>query len=399
MNLSSDSEVLDHPVFPILLDGWWCSALLGACCIVGVVGHGMVIGSVLLHKQMRTVTNVFLLNLSVVDVLHLLTFPFLATEQMLGAWPFEKIVCKIYFLLVGVKFFTGMLTLCVVYGRTCIRLWCVASSCCSLRAAMFTVVAIWAGSYTLILPITVFATTVSGHGPVELLDPQTEWCTVHWPQREGVSLIFDTPEGGFLAYMFLIGFIVPLVILAFVACFVAFGVSRGQAPSIHTRYTATERDALLLSIIIFMFVILWTPQWTLLMYVIPRPRLLIDEADWPMYYLRMLTLLAHTQSALNPFIIFATDYRFRFSISKLCYKHSDTHDQLETQPGNSRKHSDDKETVPMYFHDVDTKVDWMALREKAKYGPTPVPVVVARGHRSLEIIAKPGYNPRFSTAW
>ena len=404
---TSTSDDLPHPMFPIQMDGWWTSVVLGSCCIVGVIGHGLVMGSVILHKHMRTVTNIFLFNLSLVDVLHLMTFPFLATEQMLGTWPFGAVVCKIYFLLVGVKFFTGMLTLCIVYSRTCIRLWFVASACCSARAAVFTVLAIWAGSYTLILPITVFATTVMGHGDVgaELSkDPatllRTEWCTVHWPLHEGVSLLSTTPEGGFLTYMFLVGFILPLGILSLVSCLIAFGVSRGQAPSANQRYTQTERDALLLSIIVFVFVLIWTPQWSLLMYAIPRTHHLPADFAWPMHHLRVLTLCAHAQSAFNPFIIFITDFRFRSSIRTLCTKIPTPPSTPEINRNNNRKESESQDsTVPMYFHDVDTKVDWMALREKAKYGPTLVPVVVARGHRSLEIIAKPAFNPRFSTAW
>ena len=391
-----------YPVFHIPQDGWWSSVVLGLCCIVGVVGHGLVIGSVLLHRHMRTATNVFLVNLSLVDVLHVLTFPFLVTEQMMGTWPFGSVACKIYFLLIGVKFFTGMLTLCVVYGRTCTRLWFVTSSCCSVRSAMFTVLAIWVGSYTLILPITVFATTVVGHGPIKMGLIQTEWCTVHWPQHKRMSLFFDTPEGGFLAYMFMIGFIIPLSILAAVLCLVACRVSRGHAPTANQRFTSSERDALILSIIVFVFVLLWTPQWTLLMYIIPRPYLALNDSDWPMYSLRLLTLVAHTQSTLNPVIIFISDFRFLQSISTLYQKQ----DELITTSGPEINRNNNQNGIPppegmnpMYFRDIDTKVDWLALREKAKYGSNLAPVIVARGHHSLEIIAKPAMNPRFSTEW
>ena len=61
--------------------------------VVGMIGNWLVVYVLCRKKQMRTVTNMFLLNLAIVDILYLLTtIP--NTSYWTDYWPFGGFMCK-----------------------------------------------------------------------------------------------------------------------------------------------------------------------------------------------------------------------------------------------------------------------------------------------------------------
>ena len=68
--------------------------------VIGIVGNSMVVYVTLRKKEMRTVTNVLLLNLAVVDVLYLLTgIP--SASYWTDYWPSANFMCEYILLLIG----------------------------------------------------------------------------------------------------------------------------------------------------------------------------------------------------------------------------------------------------------------------------------------------------------
>ena len=70
-------------------------SIFGMTFTVGLIGNLLVIFVILRNRTMKTVTNVFLVNLAVSDVLFL-TFcaPFTATIYITKDWPFGEHMCK-----------------------------------------------------------------------------------------------------------------------------------------------------------------------------------------------------------------------------------------------------------------------------------------------------------------
>ncbi|KTG43933.1 hypothetical protein cypCar_00038088 [Cyprinus carpio] len=56
--------------------------------IVGLTGNSLAIFVVLRYTKMKTVTNMYILNLAVADELYILGLPFLTTHNVLTYWPF-----------------------------------------------------------------------------------------------------------------------------------------------------------------------------------------------------------------------------------------------------------------------------------------------------------------------
>lgn len=80
-----DTQVLSHNrIWPFF---FWITFVVGMC------GNSLVVYVLCRMKQMRTVTNMYLLNLAIVDILYLMTtIP--NTSYWTDYWPFGEFMCK-----------------------------------------------------------------------------------------------------------------------------------------------------------------------------------------------------------------------------------------------------------------------------------------------------------------
>lgn len=76
-------------------------------CVVGLVGNTLVVTVIAKFAKMKTVTNVYILNLSVADGLFLVGLPMIATTSILKHWAFGSILCKVFYVLTSINMFTG----------------------------------------------------------------------------------------------------------------------------------------------------------------------------------------------------------------------------------------------------------------------------------------------------
>ncbi|XP_033634223.1 melatonin receptor type 1B-A-like [Asterias rubens] len=74
--------------------------------IIGLVGNSLVIWSVILSKKLRTVTNAFVVNLSVADFWTSLSYPWISVALLShGSWPMElEVPCVI----AAIQLYTGL---------------------------------------------------------------------------------------------------------------------------------------------------------------------------------------------------------------------------------------------------------------------------------------------------
>lgn len=85
--------------------------------ILGLAGNSMVVFIYLSHKRLRTLTDVFILNLAFADLLLLLTLPFWAADAVNG-WEIGTAACKITSALYTTNFSCSMLLLaCISIDR------------------------------------------------------------------------------------------------------------------------------------------------------------------------------------------------------------------------------------------------------------------------------------------
>lgn len=85
--------------------------VFGTIFLIGVIGNAALIFTVLNHKNMRNTPNIFVVSLSVGDLLLLLfSVPFSSTLYTFTSWPYGEFVCKLNFymqtLSLGISVFT-----------------------------------------------------------------------------------------------------------------------------------------------------------------------------------------------------------------------------------------------------------------------------------------------------
>ncbi|XP_030060702.1 alpha-1A adrenergic receptor-like [Microcaecilia unicolor] len=88
----SSTQVMPNTKRAILL-----SMTLGAFILFAIMGNILVILSVACHKHLRIVTNYFIINLAVADLLlSTIVLPFSASLEVLGYWDFGRVFCNIW---------------------------------------------------------------------------------------------------------------------------------------------------------------------------------------------------------------------------------------------------------------------------------------------------------------
>src|SRR5688572_24631188 len=73
--------------------------IYGVICTAGLIGNCLVVYVVARYTRMKTVTNVYIMNLSVADGLFLIGLPMIMTTAILRYWVFGSVMCKIYYIL------------------------------------------------------------------------------------------------------------------------------------------------------------------------------------------------------------------------------------------------------------------------------------------------------------
>ncbi|XP_044529896.1 C-C chemokine receptor type 7 [Gracilinanus agilis] len=86
-------------------------------CFVGLLGNGLVMLTYIYFKRLKTMTDIYLLNLALADILFLLTLPFWAASAA-KSWIFGPFLCKAVYCIYKMSFFSGMLLLlCISVDR------------------------------------------------------------------------------------------------------------------------------------------------------------------------------------------------------------------------------------------------------------------------------------------
>ena len=95
MNSSSNFSQHYHPFDESSALKWTRLFAYGVVFLLGVVGNLLVIRAIG-DLQMRNVTNLFITNLAISDlIVSLVNIPFVVTHAHLGYWPFGSVLCKI----------------------------------------------------------------------------------------------------------------------------------------------------------------------------------------------------------------------------------------------------------------------------------------------------------------
>lgn len=124
--------------------------------LLSLLGNALVMLVVLYSKVGRSVTDVYLLNLAIADMLFALTLPIWAISKLKG-WIYGTILCKMVSLLKEVNFYSSILLLaCISVDRYLAIVHATRTLTQKRHWVKFICLGIWALSLILSLPIFVF---------------------------------------------------------------------------------------------------------------------------------------------------------------------------------------------------------------------------------------------------
>ncbi|XP_072189886.1 C-C chemokine receptor type 6 [Excalfactoria chinensis] len=83
-------------------------------CIVGLVGNIFVVMTFALYERTKSMTDVYLLNMAIADILFVLTLPLWAVNYAADKWIFGSFVCKMARGIYAINFSCGMLLLAFI---------------------------------------------------------------------------------------------------------------------------------------------------------------------------------------------------------------------------------------------------------------------------------------------
>lgn len=96
---------------------WFLPTIYSIICCLAVLGNFLVILTYVHFKRIKTMTDIFLLNLAVADLLFAFSLPFWAASVM-AKWSLGQFLCKSMYTIYKITFFSGMFLLtCISVDR------------------------------------------------------------------------------------------------------------------------------------------------------------------------------------------------------------------------------------------------------------------------------------------
>ncbi|KAK9973981.1 hypothetical protein ABG768_022094 [Culter alburnus] len=293
-----------------LTDAWLVPVFFTLIMLVGLVGNLLVIYVVVKNQQMKTVTNLYIVNLATTDILFLVCcVPFTATLYTLPSWIFGDFMCRLVNYLQQV---TAQATCITLSAMSVDRFYVTVYPLQSLhhrtpQMALTVCTTIWICSLLLSVPIALYQHTESSFW----FGPQT-YCTEAFP-----SLIH---KRAYILYSFLAVYLLPLITICMCYTFMikrmgqatvepVHGCNQLQRPAERVEAVRT-RVSRMVVVMVLLFIVCWGPIQILILL-----QAFCSEDVSHSYTLYKLKIWAHcmsySNSSINPVIYAFMGANFR----------------------------------------------------------------------------------------
>nr|XP_054592675.1 neuropeptide FF receptor 2-like [Nothobranchius furzeri] len=297
--------------------------------MVCMVGNGVVCFILLRSRNMRTVTNLFILNLAISDLLvGIFCMPTTLVDNIITGWPFGSIVCKLSGMVQGISVSASVFTLVAIAVD---RFRCIVypfKQKLTITTSKLIIVVIWVLAVFIMCPSGVMLQVTKEQTVRIVLGPSGNtrpfyWCREDWPSQE-MRKIYTT-------VLFANIYLAPLSLIVIMYARIGFTLFKTTLPpgwgsgtahreggghkfSMDSRQTISrkkKRVIMMLVLVALVFVLSWLPLWTLMM--------LSDYASLTEHQHRVINIyvypfahwLAFCNSSVNPIIYGFFNENFR----------------------------------------------------------------------------------------
>ncbi|KAH8367290.1 hypothetical protein KR200_010772 [Drosophila serrata] len=304
MEYDAESVALERIVSTIV------PVFFGIIGFAGLLGNGLVILVVVANQQMRSTTNLLIINLAVSDILFVIfCVPFTATDYVLPEWPFGNVWCKFVQYMIVVTCHCSVYTLVLMsFDRFLAVVHPVTSmSLRTERNATLAIMCAW---------ITIVTTAI----PVALSHSVRIY---QYHGNAGTACVFSTEEEvwslvGFQVSFFLSSYVAPLTLI----CFLYIGMlarlwksAPGCKPSAESR-KGKRRVTRMVVVVVLAFAICWLPIHVILV----LKALDLYGASHLSVIIQIIShVVAYTNSCINPILYAFLSDNFRKAFRKVVW--------------------------------------------------------------------------------
>ncbi|KAK3776383.1 hypothetical protein RRG08_023736 [Elysia crispata] len=279
--------------------------------IVGLVGNGTLIVSVLANKVMRNVPNILIVSLSMGDfLLILVAVPIAGTFFTFLHWPFGQVVCSVVEFTQTLSLGVSVFTLCALSAD---RYFAIVHPMAKMtgrtkRTTVVTAVGIWIISALFAIPDAVFSTIISVEDEGEI----NTYCIL-CPEE-----LYDVYPKIFHAIRLVVYLILPTLIITCFYILMARVLIRSnelvpvETKSAHSNHQrqmdARKKVAKVVLSFVIIFIVCWLPRHIYLMWFFYA-----DEwfNDFWLGFKIFSYCLMFVNSCVNPFALYFLSGHFR----------------------------------------------------------------------------------------
>ncbi|XP_069847867.1 neuropeptides B/W receptor type 1 [Dipodomys merriami] len=274
-------------------------------CAVGLAGNSAVLLVLLRTPRMKTVTNLFILNLAIADELFTLVLPVNIADFLLRQWPFGELMCKLIVAIDQYNTFSSLYFLTVMSAD---RYLVVLATAQSRRvagrtygAARAVSLAVWALVTLVVLPFAIFARLDDEQGRLQ--------CVLVFPQPEAFWWRASR------LYTLVLGFALPVsaicVLYSTLLCRLRAIRLDNHAKALDR---AKKRVTVLVVAILAVCLLCWTPYHLSTVVVLTTD---LPQTPLVVAISYFITSLSYANSCLNPFLYAFLDDGFRKNLRQL----------------------------------------------------------------------------------
>ncbi|KAG7460168.1 hypothetical protein MATL_G00218580 [Megalops atlanticus] len=303
-------------------------------CAVGLCGNTLVIYVILRYAKMKTVTNIYILNLAVADELFMLGLPFIAIQLALVHWPFGPVLCRVVMTVDSLNQFTSIFCLTVM---SIDRYLAVVHPIKSTkwrkpRMAKTINLAVWGVSLLVNLPIVIYSGLITKNDSC--------FCTIVWPEPQ------EAYYTAFMFYTFFLGFFLPLTVICLCYLLIIIKVkSSGIRVGSSKRKRSERKVTRMVSIVVAVFVLCWLPFYVFNVTSVTGS---INTTPALKSTFDFVVVLGYANSCANPILYAFLSENFKKSFQNvLCLKKVGGLDEIErsdSRQDKSRMMNDATET-------------------------------------------------------
>ncbi|XP_013884931.1 C-C chemokine receptor type 6-like [Austrofundulus limnaeus] len=291
-------------------------------CILGFVGNTSVIITYAFYKDTKSMTDVFLLNVAVSDLLFVFALPFIAYSE-LHSWPMGQVACKLLRGSYSVNLYSGMLLLaCISMDRYMAIIHLHSSFRLRLLSYSRLICAVvWVCAVLLSIPTFVFYQWYEPSTRVVfMLETKDEGPSSTAPQyicemKFEDSETAETVKVAVPSIQMAVGFFLPLVIM--MVCYTAIIVTLMKTRNLHQNKEVQVVSVVMVVVVVFITCHLPYNSVLLRDTVSMFKQLSCEEADSWQTALTVTQSIAYLHCCLNPLVYGFIGVKFRKNFKKV----------------------------------------------------------------------------------